>query len=99
MYLDIQYDDATARYYPPDNITKTNAQVVANTSIHSNLVVGDRVIWKYKGNSLLAPFAFQQYSVTSEQLQLVHFGLKNKWPYAIKSNGVQFLWRRLTTFD
>mmetsp|Transcript_114916 Transcript_114916/g.187257 ORF Transcript_114916/g.187257 Transcript_114916/m.187257 type:complete len:246 (+) Transcript_114916:695-1432(+) len=57
------------------NISKTNSQVLTHYLVQSHLLVIEVVICKHNAHRVLALFAFDQYVVSTEEVQLLHFCL------------------------
>mmetsp|Transcript_150964 Transcript_150964/g.277285 ORF Transcript_150964/g.277285 Transcript_150964/m.277285 type:complete len:205 (+) Transcript_150964:1921-2535(+) len=58
-----------------DNISKTHAKILSHDLVQSHLLVIEVVICKHNANRVLALFAFDQYVVSAEEVQLLHFCL------------------------
>ena len=58
-----------------NDIAQSDSQVVADHSIHANLFIRDRIVGQHNADSLLPLLAFENDSITFEQLELVHFFL------------------------
>lgn len=61
---------------PPDDITQSDPQVVADHPVHSNFFIRACIIRQYNAHSLASLFALHQYCVTTEELQFIHLGLE-----------------------
>ena len=61
-----------------DNIAKSDSEICSNDSRNSDLLVRNSIVRKHDTDSLFSLFAFQNYSIASEQLKLVHFCLAKR---------------------
>lgn len=59
-----------------DDVRKADTQVVANDTVHADLLAGAGFVRENDANSLLPAFSLQQDCISAEQLQFVHFGLR-----------------------
>lgn len=59
----------------PDDISQADSQVVADHSVHADLLVGAGVVREHDAYRLPSLLSFHQHCVSPEQLQLVHLGL------------------------
>lgn len=61
--------------FPPDDISQTDPQVVADHPVHANLLVGAGVVRQHDTHGLSPLLPLHQHCVSAEELQLVHFRL------------------------
>lgn len=59
-----------------DDVGQVDAQVVADDAIHADTLIGHGLVGQDDADRLLLAFALQQHRVSAEQLQLVHFRLR-----------------------
>ena len=57
-------------------LTDSDAEIVADNAVHSDLVHGACVVAEHHAHCFLALLALDYDRVGAEQLQLVHFGLR-----------------------
>lgn len=60
----------------PDDITQSDPQIVADHPVHANLFIGAGVVRQHNAHSLPPLLTLHQHCVSTEELQLVHLGLK-----------------------
>lgn len=59
-----------------DDVHEPNAQIIPNYPIHTDLLIRTGVVGKNNADGLFPPLAFEQNGVSPEQLQFVHFSLR-----------------------
>lgn len=62
-------------FYIPDDVTQADPQIVADHPVHANFFVRTGVIRQHNTHSLAPLLSFHQHCVSTEELQLIHFGL------------------------